>query len=76
MRICLSILRNLTCNIFLFQSRFYLSRWGLPFRDFLFLPGTPAVNIHNLNSWGSGIAIELENEGETYFHSGENVDPV
>lgn len=33
---------------------------------------TPAINIDHSNSWGLGIAIELENEGETYWHSGIN----
>ena len=31
-----------------------------------------AVNIDSVNSWGTGIAIELENQGETYWHSGIN----
>ncbi len=26
-----------------------------------------AVNIDSVNSWGTGIAIESENQGETYF---------
>jgi len=31
-----------------------------------------AVNIDAVNSWGLGIAIESESEGETYWHSGIN----
>ena len=31
-----------------------------------------AVNIDTDNSWGLGIAIEYESEGETYWHSGIN----
>lgn len=31
-----------------------------------------AVNIDTVNSWGLGIAIESESEGETYWHSGIN----
>ena len=31
-----------------------------------------AVNIDTVNSWGTGIAIESENQGETYWHSGIN----
>ncbi|MCI9128292.1 MAG: serine hydrolase [Eubacterium sp.] len=31
-----------------------------------------AVNIDIVNSWGLGIAIEQENNGETYWHSGIN----
>ena len=31
-----------------------------------------AVNIDPMNSWGLGIAIELESNGETYWHSGIN----
>ena len=31
-----------------------------------------AVNIDSVNSWGTGIAIESENQGETYWHSGIN----
>lgn len=31
-----------------------------------------AVNIDTVNSWGLGIAIEYESEGETYWHSGIN----
>lgn len=33
---------------------------------------SPAVNIDMANSWGLGIAIEYESEGETYWHSGIN----
>jgi CubicO group peptidase (beta-lactamase class C family) len=32
----------------------------------------PAVNIDEKNSWGLGIAIESENKGRTYWHSGIN----
>lgn len=32
----------------------------------------PSVEIDSANSWGLGIAIELEDEGETYWHSGIN----
>ena len=32
----------------------------------------PAVNIDDKNSWGLGIAIESENRGKTYWHSGIN----
>ena len=31
-----------------------------------------AVNIDDVNSWGLGIAIESESDGETYWHSGIN----
>ena len=31
-----------------------------------------AVNIDTVNSWGTGIGIECENQGETYWHSGIN----
>lgn len=31
-----------------------------------------AVAVDSVNSWGSGIAIEKEREGETYWHSGIN----
>ena len=31
-----------------------------------------AVKIDTENSWGTGIAIESENQGETYWHSGIN----
>ncbi|MDE7247709.1 MAG: hypothetical protein K2N43_07455, partial [Lachnospiraceae bacterium] len=31
-----------------------------------------AVTIDTVNRWGLGIAIESENEGETYWHSGIN----
>lgn len=31
-----------------------------------------AVDIDNVNSWGMGIAIEIGNDGETYWHSGIN----
>ncbi len=31
-----------------------------------------AVNIDTVNSWGTGIGIESENQGETYWHSGIN----
>lgn len=33
---------------------------------------SPAVNIDSNNSWGLGIAIEAENKGVTYWHSGIN----
>lgn len=33
---------------------------------------SPAVKIDDTNSWGLGIAIESENTGETYWHSGIN----
>ena len=33
---------------------------------------SPAVRIDDTNSWGLGIAVESENEGETYWHSGIN----
>ena len=32
----------------------------------------PAINIDEKNDWGLGIAIESENIGETYWHSGIN----
>jgi len=31
-----------------------------------------AVNIDAVNSWGTGIAIESQDQGETYWHSGIN----
>ena len=33
---------------------------------------TSSVDIDDKNSWGLGIAIESENDGETYWHSGIN----
>ena len=33
---------------------------------------SPAIKIDDMNSWGLGIAIEAENTGETYWHSGIN----
>ena len=33
---------------------------------------SPAISIDEKNAWGLGVAIESENSGETYWHSGIN----